>query len=193
MTTLRAGWSGVRIPTWTRAFSLLRVHTKSGDHSAFYWIHTGAPLSGVKRLRHEADHTTPRWMGGAILPLLPAPACISSYSIFQYRKIFSTKKSKRNMTFKIRNHRHRGVHAGCRAKWLGSLQNTNQLASGCYWMVHRPFGAQQTQRASYCRSEGQALSGCNISRLPSADSRTRTAAPFFRSSKPSLLGEIRFL
>jgi hypothetical protein len=52
---LRAGWSGVRVPTWAGNFSLHhRVQTGSGAHPASYPVGTR-----ISFLEGEADHSPP--------------------------------------------------------------------------------------------------------------------------------------
>jgi hypothetical protein len=60
---LRAGWSGIRIPTGAGNFSLHHcVQTDSG-------VHPRALSLGIKRPGVKADHSSPSTMHGAIPPL----------------------------------------------------------------------------------------------------------------------------
>jgi hypothetical protein len=56
---LRAGWSGVRVPTGAGNFSLHhRVQTGSGAHQASYPVGNRGSFPGVKRPGREADHSS---------------------------------------------------------------------------------------------------------------------------------------
>jgi len=57
---LRAGWLGVRVPAVAGNFSLHRVQTIAGAHSAFYPRGTRCSFSGVKRPGREDNHSPPR-------------------------------------------------------------------------------------------------------------------------------------
>jgi hypothetical protein len=57
---LRAGWSGVRVPTRAGDFSLHhRVQTGSGAHPASCPMGNSGTFPGVKRQQREADHSPP--------------------------------------------------------------------------------------------------------------------------------------
>jgi hypothetical protein len=55
---LRTGWSGIRVPAGARNFSLRhRVQNGSGAHPVSYPMGTRCSFLGIKRPRHEVDHS----------------------------------------------------------------------------------------------------------------------------------------